>query len=98
MNEPIDREKPDDKIKKLLQFENLEFENEDEQRNMEQMLIKIEDQEDVQALKNVSKEMLDEYEKENNELQFINDEVYTYNQVIYIGTCQRFIERYKTDE
>ena len=66
----------DEKIKKLLEFENLAFENEEEQKNIEQMLIRIEDQEDVQALKNLSKEMLDEYEKENNELQFINDEVF----------------------
>jgi superfamily II DNA/RNA helicase len=66
----------DDQVKKLLEFENLHFENEEDQRNLEQLLIRIEDQEDVQALKNVSKELLDEYEQENNEQQFINkDEV-----------------------
>ncbi|MCQ2817533.1 MAG: hypothetical protein MJ252_09745 [archaeon] len=68
-------EKPeDDKIKKLLEFENLKFESEEEQKNIEQMLIKIEDAEDVQALKNLSKEMLEEYEKEKNELLFIKGE------------------------
>ncbi len=65
----------ENKLKKLLEFENLAFENDEEQKNIEQMLIRIEDQEDVQALKNLSKEMLDEYEKENNELQFIKNEV-----------------------
>ena len=68
------KKQKDDKIKRLLEFENLKFENEDEQRNIEQMLIKIEDQEDVQAMKNLSKEMLDEYEKENNELQFFKED------------------------
>jgi SNF2 family DNA or RNA helicase len=66
----------DDNVKKLLDFENLQFENAEDQKNLEQMLIRIEDQEDVQAMKNVSKELLDEYEQENNEQQFINkDEV-----------------------
>jgi helicase SWR1 len=66
----------DDSVKKLLEFENLQFENEEDQKNLEQLLIRIEDQEDVQAMKNVSKELLDEYEQENNEQQFINkDEV-----------------------
>ena len=66
----------DDQVKKLLEFENLQFENEEDQKNLEQLLIKIEDQEDVQALKNVSREILDEYEQENNEQIFINrDEV-----------------------
>jgi helicase SWR1 len=68
-------EPAENKLKKLLEFENLAFENDEEQKNIEQMLIRIEDQEDVQALKNLSKEMLDEYEKENNELQFIQNEV-----------------------
>ncbi len=60
--------------KSMLQFENLKFENEEEQKNIEDLLIKIEDLEDVQAFKNASKEMLDEYEKENIEQQFINNE------------------------
>ncbi len=65
-----------DHIKKLLEFENLKFDNEEDQKNLEQLLIKIEDQEDVQAMKNLSKEMLDEYEQENIEKQFFdNDEV-----------------------
>ena len=65
-----------DQIKKLLEFENLKFENEEDQKNLEQLLIKIEDQEDVQAMKNLSKEMLDEYEQDKNEKQFFdNDEV-----------------------
>lgn len=64
----------DDKIKKLMEFENLKFENEDQQKFIEQFLIKIEDQEDVQALKNASKELLDQYEREYNEQEFINDD------------------------
>ena len=68
------RNKKEDKIKQLLEFENLRFTNEEDQKNIEQMLIKIEDQEDVQAMKNLSKEMLDEYEKENNELQFLKED------------------------
>lgn len=68
------RSTPDDKIKKLLEFENLQFENEEEQKNLEQLLIRIEDQEDVQALKNASKEMLGEYEKENDEQNFFNND------------------------
>lgn len=71
--ENLIKEKGDD-VKKLLAFENLSFENEQDQRNLEQLLIRIEDQEDVQALKNVSKEILDEYEKENIEQQFINND------------------------
>lgn len=68
-----------DQIKKLLEFENLKFENEEDQKNLEQLLIKIEDQEDVQAMKNLSKEMLDEYEQDKNEKQFFdNDEVKIY--------------------
>ena len=58
----------------MLEFENLKFENEEEQQNIEDLLIRIEDQEDVQAFKNASKEMLDEYERENIEQQFINME------------------------
>lgn len=58
--------------RKMLEFENLKFENEEEQKNIEDLLIRIEDMEDVQAFKNASKEMLDEYEKENIEQQFIN--------------------------
>ena len=38
------------------------------------MLIKIEDQEDVQAMKNLSRELLDNYEKEHNEMQFFKEE------------------------
>jgi len=60
--------------KGMLAFENLKFENEEEQKNIEDLLIKIEDLEDVQAFKNASKEMLDEYEKENIEQQFINND------------------------
>lgn len=63
-----------DQIRKLLEFENLKFDNEDDQKNLEQLLIKIEDQEDVQAMKNLSKEMLDEYEQENIEKQFFDNE------------------------
>lgn len=63
-----------DQIKKLLEFENLKFDNEEDQKNLEQLLIKIEDQEDVQAMKNLSKEMLDEYEQENIEKQFFDNE------------------------
>jgi helicase SWR1 len=63
-----------DQIKKLLEFENLKFDNEEDQKNLEQLLIKIEDQEDVQAMKNLSKEMLDEYEQENIEKQFFDSE------------------------
>lgn len=63
-----------DQIRKLLEFENLKFDNEEDQRNLEQLLIKIEDQEDVQAMKNLSKEMLDEYEQENIEKQFFDNE------------------------
>ena len=60
----------------MLMFENLRFENEDEQRNIEELLIKIEDKEDVNAMKNASKEMLYEYEEVNEEQEFINrDEV-----------------------
>ena len=66
--------KKDDKLKNLFEFENLNFDNVEDQKNIEQMLIKIEDQEDVQAMKNLSKEMLDEYEKEKNEEQFFKDD------------------------
>jgi E1A-binding protein p400 len=68
------KNKKDDKVKSLLEFENLNFDNIEDQKNIEQMLIKIEDQEDVQAMKNLSKEMLDEYEKEKNEEQFFKDD------------------------
>ena len=63
-----------DNVKKLLEFENLHFDNPNEQKNIEQMLIKIEDQEDVQAMKNLSRELLDNYEKEHNEMQFFKEE------------------------
>ena len=69
-----EKNKKDDKIKNLFEFENLNFDNLEDQKNIEQMLIKIEDQEDVQAMKNLSKEMLDEYEKEKNEEQFFKDD------------------------
>ena len=68
------KNKKDDKVKSLLEFENLNFDNIEDQKNIEQMLIKIEDQEDVQAMKNLSKEMLDEYEKEKNEEQFFKED------------------------
>ena len=68
------KNKKDDKLKNLFEFENLNFDNAEDQKNIEQMLIKIEDQEDVQAMKNLSKEMLDEYEKEKNEEQFFKDD------------------------
>ena len=61
-------------IKRLLEFENLHFDNPNEQKNIEQMLIRIEDQEDVQAMKNLSRELLDNYEKEHNEMQFFKEE------------------------
>ena len=60
--------------RKIFEFENIRFENEEEQKNIEELLIKIEDQEDVQAYKIASKEMLDEYEKVNNEQKFFNNE------------------------
>jgi len=60
--------------KRVFEFENIKFENEEEQKNIEDLLIKIEDQEDVQAYKNASKEMLDEYEKVNNEQKFLNED------------------------
>ena len=63
-----------DNVKKLLEFENLHFDNPNEQKNIEQMLIRIEDQEDVQAMKNLSRELLDNYEKEHNEMQFFKDD------------------------
>ena len=57
-----------------MEFENLKFETEEDQKNLEQLLIKIEDKEDVQATKNLSKEMHEEYEEENNEKQFFDNE------------------------
>jgi SNF2 family DNA or RNA helicase len=73
-NEEYKKRRNNDNIKKLLEFENLHFDNPNEQKNIEQMLIRIEDQEDVQAMKNLSKEMLDNYEKEHNEMQFFKEE------------------------
>jgi len=73
-NEEYKKRRNNDNIKKLLEFENLHFDNPNEQKNIEQMLIRIEDQEDVQAMKNLSKEMLDNYEKEHNEMQFFKDD------------------------
>jgi superfamily II DNA/RNA helicase len=73
-NEEYKKRRNNDNIKKLLEFENLHFDNPKEQKNIEQMLIRIEDQEDVQAMKNLSKEMLDNYEKEHNEMQFFKEE------------------------
>ena len=67
-------EKNNENIKRLLEFENLHFDNPNEQKNIEQMLIRIEDQEDVQAMKNLSRELLDNYEKEHNEMQFFKEE------------------------
>ena len=67
-------EKNKENIKRLLEFENLHFDNPNEQKNIEQMLIRIEDQEDVQAMKNLSRELLDNYEKEHNEMQFFKEE------------------------
>ena len=64
----------EDKIKKILEFENLKFENNDDEKKIESCLIKIEDIEDVQAYKNLSRELLDEYVKENKELQFFKDD------------------------
>ena len=69
-----EEEKSNDNVKKLLEFENLHFDNPNEQKNIEQMLIRIEDQEDVQAMKNLSRELLDNYEKEHNEMQFFKDD------------------------
>ena len=69
-----EEEKQNDNVKKLLEFENLHFDNPNEQKNIEQMLIRIEDQEDVQAMKNLSRELLDNYEKEHNEMQFFKDD------------------------
>ena len=66
--------KNNENIKRLLEFENLHFDNPNEQKNIEQMLIRIEDQEDVQAMKNLSRELLDNYEKEHNEMQFFKEE------------------------
>ena len=73
-NEEYNKRRNNDNIKKLLEFENLHFDNPNEQKNIEQMLIRIEDQEDVQAMKNLSKEMLDNYEKEHNEMQFFKED------------------------
>ena len=73
-NEEYNKRRNNDSIKKLLEFENLHFDNPNEQKNIEQMLIRIEDQEDVQAMKNLSKEMLDNYEKEHNEMQFFKED------------------------
>ena len=67
-------EKNNENIKRLLEFENLHFDNPNEQKNIEQMLIRIEDQEDVQAMKNLSRELLDNYEKEHNEMQFFKED------------------------
>ena len=67
-------QKNNENIKRLLEFENLHFDNPNEQKNIEQMLIRIEDQEDVQAMKNLSRELLDNYEKEHNEMQFFKDD------------------------
>lgn len=55
----------------MMNFENIKFENEEEQKNIEALLIRIEDKEDVQAYKYASLEMLDAYERENNEQQFL---------------------------
>jgi len=74
----------DDQIKKLLEFENLKFDNEEDQKNLESLLIKIEDQEDVQAMKNLSKEMLDEYEQENIEKQFFDNEEVIFIYIFFI--------------
>lgn len=66
----------------MMDFENIKFENEEDQKNIESMLIKIEDKEDVQAYKYASLEILDAYERENNEQKFIkNDDI---NVKIYI--------------
>lgn len=73
-NDDKNQGRENDQIRKLLEFENLKFDNEEDQKNLEQLLIKIEDQEDVQAMKNLSKEMLDEYEQENIEKQFFDNE------------------------
>ena len=63
-----------EEAKRIFEFENIKFENEEEQKNLEELLIKIEDHDDVQAYKIASKEMLDEYEKVNNEQKFFNNE------------------------
>ena len=73
-SEEYKKRRNNDNIKRLLEFENLHFDNPNEQKNIEQMLIRIEDQEDVQAMKNLSKEMLDNYEKEHNEMQFFKED------------------------
>ena len=72
--ENANEQEKNNNIKKLLEFENLHFDNPNEQKNIEQMLIRIEDQEDVQAMKNLSRELLDNYEKEHNEMQFFKEE------------------------
>ena len=72
--EEISNDKNNENVKRLLEFENLHFDNPNEQKNIEQMLIRIEDQEDVQAMKNLSRELLDNYEKEHNEMQFFKDD------------------------
>jgi len=64
----------EEEARKIFEFENIKFENDEEQKNIEELLIRIEDQEDVQAYKIASKEMLDEYEKVNNEQKFFNNE------------------------
>lgn len=57
--------------KNMMDYENLTFENEEDQKNIEQMLIKIEDKEDVQAYKHASLELLNNYQMETNEQMFI---------------------------
>ena len=73
-NEENEENEADDKIKKLMEFENLKFETAEDQKNLEQLLIKIEDKEDVQAMKNLSQEMQEEHMEENNEKQFFDNE------------------------
>lgn len=82
-----------DKPRNLMDFENLNFENEEDKKNLEAMLIRIEDQEDVQAYKHASMEMLATYERENNEQRFLKLEedvrviliIVYFNVIIYIG-------------
>jgi hypothetical protein len=66
--------KKDYKPSNMMAFENIKFENEEEQKNIESLLIRIEDKEDVQAYKYASMEMLNNYEQEHNEQDFLRKE------------------------
>ena len=86
----------------MMAFENIKFENEEEQKNIESLLIRIEDKEDVQAYKYASMEMLNAYEQENNEQKFLkmeDDDKNNFERLIYdkLRPIDKFaIKYYKT--